>query len=115
MGWAFMPVDRSIGANPLGTNILPLAIHDRGLFHAVLADSSNDLIARQADAKERKLGAIFCMRHKLEGIRIINEKLRGPNPEVGDETLISICHLIGLEVRPIFLYLSLLVYVFADR
>lgn len=46
-----------------------------------------------------KYGSIFCMRHKLEGIRIINEKLSHPTQCVSDETIIAVCHLIGLEVR----------------
>jgi hypothetical protein len=89
-----MPVDRSITANPLGTNILPLAMRDPALFHAALADSSNDLMVRQSgnfsDPRERDRGAIFCMRHKLEGIRIINDKLSDPSHSVSDETLIAI-------------------------
>jgi hypothetical protein len=55
----------------------------------------------------RKYGSIFCMRHKLEGIRIVNEKLSHPTQSVSDETIISICHLVGLEVsfKCIYLYL----------
>jgi hypothetical protein len=46
----------------------------------------------------RKYGSVFCMRHKLEGIWIINEKLSHPTQSVSVETIISICHLVGLEV-----------------
>src|SRR5579871_6367165 len=104
MGWAFMPLERSLTENPLGANILPMAVRDKALFHAVLADSSNDLMVRRTglsggNAREREWGGVFCMRHKLEGIRVINEKLGAREPKVGDEMLVAVCHLIGLEVR----------------
>jgi len=46
-----------------------------------------------------KYGSIFCMKNKLEGIRIINEKLSHQAQCVSDETIIAVCHLIGLEVE----------------
>ncbi len=34
----------------------------------------------------------------MEGIRLVNEKLGDPKNAIDDEPIISICHLIGLEV-----------------
>jgi hypothetical protein len=107
IGWAFAPINKSITSNPLGRNILPLAVRDAALFHAILADSAQDMLVRQGDIFDQehssvvqgsKYGSIFFMRHKIEGIRIINEKLGDPIQSVSDESIIAICHLSGLEV-----------------
>src|SRR5271155_4451462 len=76
IGMAFLPIDKSVTSNPLGRNILPLAIRDAALFHAILADSGNDMMVRDgalfdpehgSSVQGIKYGSIFCMRHKLEG------------------------------------------------
>jgi Fungal specific transcription factor domain len=109
VGWAFLPNDKSAYTNPLSKNIFPLALRDAALFHAILADSGNDMMIRQGEelfdpeqgssVRGGRYGSIFCMKHKLEGIRILNEKLSHPALCVSDETIIAVCHLIGLEVR----------------
>jgi hypothetical protein len=106
---AFLPNDKCAYWNPLARNIIPLAVHDTALLHAILADSGNDMMIRQGEQlfdpeqgsslRGSKYGSIFCMKHKLEAIRIINEKLSHPAQCVSDETIIAVCHLIGLEVR----------------
>jgi hypothetical protein len=109
IGCAFLPNDKSACSNPLSRDILPLAVRDLALFHAILADSANDMMIRQGEQlfdpeqgssiRGGKYGSIFCMKHKLEGIRLVNEKLSHPEQCISDETIIAVCHLIGLEVR----------------
>jgi hypothetical protein len=46
----------------------------------------------------RELGTAFCMKHKTEAIRIINERLNDPILCTSDETILAVSHLAGYEV-----------------
>jgi hypothetical protein len=105
---AFLPLGRDVPTNPLRTKVLPLVVSDFAVFHIIVATAAMHLMvwggARHFDVAGGSLnrgverGNLFCLRHKLEGIRAINERLRDPEKCASDEIIIALCHLAEFEV-----------------
>ena len=52
----------------------------------------------RSNIRGRALGTTFCMKHKLEAMRIINERLGDPVLSTSDETILAVSHLANYEV-----------------
>lgn len=104
----FLPLGKFVPTNPLRTNVLPLTNSDTALFHIILAHGGMDMMTWRGEQffdprsrshiRGRTLGTMFCMKHKLEAIRIINERLKDPILSTSDETILAVSHLASYEV-----------------
>jgi hypothetical protein len=103
-----LPLGKFVPTNPLRTKVLFLVTRDTALFHTILANAGLDMMIWQGEqffdpltrsnVRGRELGTAFCTRHKMEAIRIINERLNDPLQSTSDETILAVSHLAGYEV-----------------
>jgi len=103
-----LPLGKFVPANPLRTRVLSLVTEDTALYHVILANGSLDMMTwrgeqffdskTRSNVRGRELGTVFCMKHKTEAIRIINERLSDPSLSVSDETILAVSHLAAYEV-----------------
>ena len=83
-------------------------MHDKAIFHSIMAESGMDMMTwrgepffdpvTRSNIRGRELGTRFCMKHKMEAIRIINKRLNNGNLAVSDETMLAVLHIVCYEV-----------------
>lgn len=105
----FLPLGNFSATSPLRTQVLPLTNRDTALFHVILAHAGMDMMTWRGEQffdpltnsheRGRTLGTAFCEMHKLEAIRIINDRLNDPVLATSDETILVVSHLACYEVR----------------
>ena len=103
-----LPLGKFVPANPLRTRVLSLVTQDTALYHVILANGALDMMTWRGEqffdpttrstVRGRELGTVFCMKHKMEAIRIINERLSDRSQSVSDETILAVSHLAAYEV-----------------
>jgi hypothetical protein len=103
-----LPLGKFVPTNPLRTRVLSLVTQDTALFHTILAQGGLDMMTWRGEpffdpltrsaARGRELGTVFCLKHKTEAIRIINERINDPILCTSDETILAVSHLAGYEV-----------------
>jgi len=103
-----LPLGKFVPTNPLRTRVLSLVTQDTALFHTILAQGGMDMMTWRGEpffdpltrsaARGRELGTVFCLKHKTEAIRIINERINDPILCTSDETILAVSHLAGYEV-----------------
>lgn len=103
-----LPLGKFVPTNPLRTRVLSLVTQDTALFHTILAQGGLDMMTWRGEpffdpstrsaARGRELGTVFCLKHKTEAIRIINERLNVPILCTSDETILAVSHLAGYEM-----------------
>jgi hypothetical protein len=106
-----LPLGKFVPTNPLRTKVLSLVTQDTALFHAILANAGLDMMTwrgeqffdplTRSNVRGRELGTVFCAKHKMEAIRIINERLNDPLLSTSDETILAVSHLASYEVGPL--------------
>lgn len=103
-----LPLGKFVSANPLRTRVLSLVTQDTALYHVILAHGALDMMTwrgeqffdptTRSNVRGRKLGTVFCIKHKMEAMRIITERLSDPSKSVSDETILAVSHLAAYEV-----------------
>lgn len=103
-----LPLGKFVPANPIRTRVLSLVTQDMALFHTILAHAGLDMMTwrgepffdpdTRSNIRGRELGTVFCAKHKIEAIRIINRRLNDPLLSTSDETILAVSHLAGYEV-----------------
>ncbi|KAE9365192.1 hypothetical protein N431DRAFT_488401 [Stipitochalara longipes BDJ] len=105
---SFLPLGKFVPTNPLRTKVLSLVTQDTALYHIILANSGLDMMIwrgeqffdpmTRSNVRGREIGTVFCTKHKMEAIRIINERLNDPLLSTSDETILAVSHLAGYEM-----------------
>jgi hypothetical protein len=81
--------------NPVTKVLVPLALNDPPMFHALLAFSSSLMDARSG----RKTGSATTLAHRVNAIRLMNKSMQDIQQATSDTILASICFLQASDVR----------------
>jgi hypothetical protein len=84
-------IEKYAAINPVKECLLPMAFQDSALFHTILACAD---IYVSPNSKSR----IAALTHFSKAVRVVNERLLKPVPEITDGTIVVVCSLAYAEV-----------------
>jgi hypothetical protein len=80
--------------NPVVEVLVPLALNDAAMFHALLAFSSSLIDTRSG----RKTGSTATLIHRVNAIRLTNQSMNDIQAATSDKALASIMFVSGSDV-----------------